>query len=180
MSAELSPGSTLCGNGCANLATSFFNCGGCGNVCGVGQICISGTCQGGGLSGLLTVPDDGCLKGVMMDLNDNIVAGSSIDDNACSSNDTASGTVGTGGKVVIWEDNQLDVLDGTGGFGIQSILVKCSLLGAVPSLAQVRTEYTSSLPGSYMSVPFVPGPSVSVIAPFSCVGGTFSWAVVSN
>jgi hypothetical protein len=37
-------GQTLCGNACADLTLDPFNCGACGNSCGLGGICTGGTC----------------------------------------------------------------------------------------------------------------------------------------
>lgn len=47
--AECRPGLNQCGRVCVDLATDHDNCGGCGLVCGGGQICISSTCVGGGI-----------------------------------------------------------------------------------------------------------------------------------
>ena len=41
-------GETNCGNGCytaADLQHDPLNCGGCGNACQVGELCIAGQCQ---------------------------------------------------------------------------------------------------------------------------------------
>src|SRR5262249_8812183 len=33
-------------NSCVNTNTDYFNCGACGNVCGINRVCVAGTCRG--------------------------------------------------------------------------------------------------------------------------------------
>ena len=47
------PGTEPCGNGCIDPRADRRNCGGCGVVCGDGQVCEGGACQAGCSAGLL-------------------------------------------------------------------------------------------------------------------------------
>jgi hypothetical protein len=40
-------GPALCKGVCADLTTSYYNCGSCGNQCGGGETCVNGNCTGG-------------------------------------------------------------------------------------------------------------------------------------
>src|SRR5215207_1181045 len=44
---ETCPGATLCGESCTNTALDPNNCGACGIVCPMGQVCSSATCSVG-------------------------------------------------------------------------------------------------------------------------------------
>jgi hypothetical protein len=32
-------------NSCVNTDTDYFNCGACGNICGLNRVCVAGTCR---------------------------------------------------------------------------------------------------------------------------------------
>jgi len=44
-SKDICPGLAECGGVCVDLNSDSSNCGGCGNICNYGQICVEGVCQ---------------------------------------------------------------------------------------------------------------------------------------
>jgi hypothetical protein len=59
-------GTIKCNKRCVNPRTNALHCGGCGHVCGSGNACVGGQCQGGCAAG-----QDLCGAGLCVDLDDN-------------------------------------------------------------------------------------------------------------
>lgn len=51
-----------CGEGCANLQTDPYNCGACGNTCGVGELCCNGGCIDPQVDGFCGLESAQCLS----------------------------------------------------------------------------------------------------------------------